>query len=259
MQLLEKLKWLNTYLLAEAPQYKEDANTYAETLEKQTELFRSLINLRHAAPISSEFIEIQDEVLKELTQIKGITDIKELSPVENHIYLWQGDITTLKVDAIVNAANSAMTGCYIPCHKCIDNVIHTYSGVQLRITCNDIMQKQGHLEETGKAKITQAYNLPSKHIIHTVGPIIFDKLEEIHKEQLSNCYVNCLDIAKENNLNSIAFCCISTGEFKFPNEEAADIAISTVHNWLYKNQNYKMEVIFNVFTDKDFKIYSRHF
>ena len=172
------------------------------------------------------------------------------------MYLWQGDITRLAVDAIVNAANSQLLGCFIPCHGCIDNAIHTAAGVQLRQNCFDIMQKQKHAEPTGSAKITSAYNLPSKYVIHTVGPIIHGDLTQEDWGLLAACYKSCLDIAAEHKLNSIAFCCISTGEFHFPNKEAAEIAVQTVKkDYLRQNTASIDRIVFNVFKDMDFNIY----
>ena len=166
----------------------------------------------------------------------------------------QGDITTLEVDAIVNAANSALLGCFVPLHACIDNAIHSAAGLQLRDACNKIMQQQGHSEPTGKAKLTPAYNLPSKFVIHTVGPIISHSGNPTDKEEnlLADCYENCLKISVENNLQSIAFCCISTGEFHFPNCRAAEIAVEVVRKFLAENN---LVVVFNVFKDLDLKIY----
>lgn len=215
-------------------------------------LFRSLVNLREPEPISEEFLRVQDAFLQAELKAKGITELSELSPISKNIYLWQGDITTLAADGIVNAANSGMLGCFTPCHACIDNAIHTYAGVQLRLECADIMRRQGHPEPTGGAKITKAYNLPSKYILHTVGPIINGALTDRACELLADCYRSSLALAKENGLRSIAFCCISTGEFRFPQEMAAEIAMKTVKEW-----QGDMEVIFNVFKDRDFEIYNR--
>ena len=204
---------------------------------------------------SEEFLKIQDEYLQEESRRKGITDIADLQPVQNDIYLWQGDITTLKCGAIVNAANSQMLGCFQPCHGCIDNAIHTFAGVQLRRDCNDIMQKQGHNEPTGQAKITPAYNLPCKYVIHTVGPIVGGRLKNKDCELLKSCYLSCLKLAEENGVESIAFCCISTGVFGFPQKEAAQIAVDTVKK--YKAEmNSNIKVIFNVFKDDDYIIYN---
>ena len=203
---------------------------------------------------SDEFLKIQDEYLREETRLKGVTDISALTPIQPDIYLWQGDITTLKCDAIVNAANNQMLGCFCPNHGCIDNAIHTFAGVQLRLDCAELMKKQGHEEPTGQAKITPAYNLPCRFVIHTVGPIVYGRLTDKDCELLRSCYRSCLKVADENSLKSIAFCCISTGEFHFPNERAAEIAIDTVKKYKAETQS-EIKVIFNVFKDTDYKIY----
>ena len=221
---------------------------------KQKKLLRSLMNIRMAAPISEAFLQIQDEYLQETVKEKGITDIRDLKPAEEGIYLWQGDITTLRCDAIVNAANSGMTGCYQPCHNCIDNCIHTYAGIQLRNACAEIMEKQGYEEPTGRAKITPAFNLPCKYVLHTVGPIVQGHLTKEHEELLASCYRSCLELADENDVKSVAFCCISTGVFMFPNERAAEIAVQTVRDYR-REKNSGIEVIFNVWKDVDYEIY----
>ena len=248
----ERLIFLNTELLAERP----DAHRFVLP-ESEAELFRllrSLMNVRPARPISDEFLKIQDEFLKEETENKGIVDISDMAEIRPDIYLWQGDITRPRVGAIVNAANSGMTGCYYPCHGCIDNVIHTYAGVQLRIECDEIMNEQGYPEPTGMAKITDSYNLPCQKVIHTVGPIVSGRLTEEHCALLKSCYRSCLELADKEGLDSIAFCCISTGEFHFPNEAAAHIAIDTVSR--YKEETGSgIKVIFNVFKDIDLEIY----
>ena len=219
-------------------------------------LFRALVNLRMPKPASKEFLQIQDEYLQEQLRLKGVTDIADLSPVAFDIYFWQGDITTLKCDGIVNAANSQMLGCFCPNHGCIDNAIHTFAGVQLRQECAELMKAQGKEEGTGQAKITKAYNLPCKYVLHTVGPIVYGELTKQHEKLLADCYRSCLALADENGLQSIAFCCISTGEFHFPNERAAQIAIQTVTD--YKRQTgSKIKVIFNVFKDYDYEIYAK--
>lgn len=223
---------------------------------EQKALLRGLLNVRMPNDISKEFLQIQDEYLQEECKSKGITDLKDLEPIQNDIYLWQGDITTLKCDAIVNACNCDLLGCFYPNHKCIDNAIHTFSGIQLRLACNEIMVKQGHKEETGKAKITLAFNLPCKYVIHTVGPIVRGKLTEKDCDLLKSCYISSLEIAEKNHLNSIAFCCISTGEFHFPNDKASEIAINTVKEYKEKTHS-KIKVIFNVFKDKDYEIYRK--
>ena len=250
----EKLLWLIKYLLAENTQYSKIE--IPACVEEQFQLYRSLVNVRMPKPISDEYLAIEDAYLSEETNKKGVTHLSEITQIKNDIYLWQGDITTIDADAIVNAANNQLLGCFCPCHACIDNCIHTFSGVKLRLKCNEIMQKQGYKEPTGKAKITPAYNLPSKYVIHTVGPIISSVLTKKDKELLASCYSECLKLADKNNLKSIAFCCISTGEFHFPNDKAARIAIDTVKEYKEKT-NSKIKVIFNVFKDKDYEIYKK--
>ncbi|MDE5604632.1 MAG: protein-ADP-ribose hydrolase [Eubacterium sp.] len=248
----EKLLWLIKYLLAENPRYS--GIEIPDRIDEQFNLYRSLVNVRMPQAISEEYFAVEDEFLQEETSKKGITYINELIPCENDIYFWQGDITTIDADAIVNAANNQLLGCFCPCHACIDNCIHTFSGVRLRLKCNEIMQAQGYKETTGKAKITPAYNLPSKYVIHTVGPIISGILTKRDKELLASCYYECLKTADAYDLESIAFCCISTGEFHFPNDKAAQIAVNTVKEYKEKT-NSQTKVIFNVFKDKDYEIY----
>ncbi|MBR4313516.1 MAG: protein-ADP-ribose hydrolase [Lachnospiraceae bacterium] len=250
----EKRLYLIKYLLSENNKYSNVEIPSDE--DNQKKLLRSLFNVRLPANIDVEILKVQDDYLKEETRLKGITDIKGLKQTEEGIYLWQGDITTLKCDAIVNAANSGMTGCYIPCHNCIDNIIHTFAGIELRNDCNEIMMKQGHEEETGKAKITKAYNLPSKYIIHTVGTIVNGNVTNENQEELKSCYMSCLKLADEKKLSNIAFCCISTGVFGFPNQRAAEIAIDTVKRYKSEN-NSKIEVVFNVFKKCDYEIYKK--
>ena len=248
----ERLNFLIQYLLDENKEY-QDIKIPSAVLEKQC-LLRSLMNVRPPKPIGEDFLQIQDAYLSKRLAMKGVTKLEDISPVKPGIFLWQGDITTLAVDAIVNAANSQMLGCYIPCHRCIDNAIHTYAGVQLRLECFEIMQRQGHEEETGQAIITKAYNLPCRYVLHTVGPIIYGTVTKADRELLASCYRSCLDLAAEYNLHSVAFCCISTGEFHFPNELAAQIAIKTVKEWQMHN-NVKVDAVFNVFKDNDYAIY----
>lgn len=248
----EKLNNLIAYLLSERPEWND--LTIPTSEKEQFDLYRSLVNIRSAGKASAEYLKAEDEFLQKLTAQKGITDIADLQPVEKNIYLWKGDITTLKCGAIVNAANSGMTGCYQPCHNCIDNCIHTFAGVRLRLKCAEIMRLQGHEESTGKAKITPAYNLPCDYVIHTVGPIVQSRLTKKHCELLKSCYQSCLELAILNGIKSIAFCCISTGVFGFPQDKAAEIAIQTVREFL---KTHDIEVIFNVFTEKDFDIYKR--
>ncbi len=250
----EKQNFLINYMLEERGETAEiPRDEYS-----RKRLLRSLFNLRMPMACSEEFLRVQDEYLQEQTKNKGVTDIDDLQPVAEDIYLWQGDITTLRCDAIVNAANSQMLGCFSPCHGCIDNAIHTFAGVQLRAACNELMTAQGYEEPTGQAKITPAYNLPSKYVIHTVGPIVSGRLTEEHCELLKSCYLSCLKLAEENGCESVAFCCISTGVFGFPKEEAAKIALNTVRE--YKSETDSgVKVIFNVFGDSDLRIYQSLF
>ena len=227
-----------------------------QDVSDQKLLLRGLLNVRPAQVCNPEFLRVQDAYLRQATAEKGITDCSALSPVQPGLYLWQGDITTLKCDAIVNAANSGMTGCYAPNHRCIDNAIHTFAGVQLRLACAEIMERQGCPEPTGQAKITPAFNLPCRYILHTVGPIVDESPTERDCAQLESCYRACLTLAAENHLESIAFLCISTGEFHFPNEQAAQIAVQTVKTFLNQKSSVK-KVIFNVFKDLDREIYAR--
>lgn len=256
MSVQNTLLQLNKILLDEMPEYKEQASGFINNYEGQRRLLRSLMNVRRPMLLNSEFLQLQDEFLLEEVNAKGVISISSLKPIKanKQIYLWLGDITTLAVDAIVNAANSALLGCFVPCHGCIDNAIHSVAGLQLRNECYEMMQQQGHEEETGTAKITGAYNLPCKKVIHTVGPIIYDKLTQNDCDFLASCYKECLRIAIDNNLKNIAFCCISTGEFRFPNEKAAQIAVDTVMKFKEDNQS-EIEVIFNVFKEKDYNIY----
>ena len=241
-------------LLKENPAYR-DLGIPTDT-NSQRQLLRGLMNLRAPQRIEADFLKMQDEYLQGETAAKGITDIADLTPMQPGLYLWQGDITTLQCDAIVNAANSGMTGCYIPNHRCIDNAIHTFAGVELRLACAELMEQQGYPELTGRAKITPAFNLPCKYVLHTVGPIIDGRVTKADKELLASCYRSCLELAAENGLESVAFCCISTGEFHFPNDLAAEIAVQTVKEFLKKQTSVK-KVIFNVFKDLDKAIYEK--
>lgn len=248
----ERLLWLIKYLLAEDSRYCKVE--IPDDTDERFNLYRSLVNVRMPEHISDEYLAVEDEYLQEEISKKGITHITEWIPCDDVIYLWQGDITTIGTDAIVNAANNQLLGCFCPCHACIDNCIHTFAGVRLRLKCNEMMQKQGFKEPAGKAKITFAYNLPSKYVIHTVGPIISGVLTKRDKELLAACYKECLKLADKYNLESIAFCCISTGEFHFPNDRAAQIAVDTVKKYKAET-NSKIKVIFNVFKDQDYEIY----
>lgn len=250
----ERRQILIRYLLDERPEYKDVS--IPQGGEKEKKFLRSLMNVRMAAPVSEEFLQIQDEYLQEENKNRGIVELAELTPIQDGIYLWRGDITRLRCGAIVNAANSGLTGCYLPCHDCIDNCVHTYAGIQLRNYCNDLMEKQGHEEPAGQAKITPAYNLPCGYVIHTVGPIVKGRLTQNHCDLLQSCYRSCLELADESCVESIAFCCISTGVFMFPNEEAAEIAVQTVRDYKAKTGS-KIEVIFNVFKELDERIYRK--
>ena len=241
-------------LLKENPAYR-DLGIPTDT-NSQRQLLRGLMNLRAPQRAEADFLQMQDAYLQGETAAKGITNAADLAPVQPELYLWQGDITTLQCDAIVNAANSGMTGCYIPNHRCIDNAIHTFAGVELRLACEEMMEQQGYPEPTGRAKITPAFNLPCKCVLHTVGPIISGRVTKEDEELLASCYRSCLALAAENNLESVAFCCISTGEFHFPNEQAAEIAVRTVKEFL-KTQTSVKKVIFNVFKDLDKAIYEK--
>lgn len=254
MTQIEKRIYLIKALLREQPKYANLNIPAGE--QEQKNLLRSLFNIRMPMSASNDFLEVQNSYLQEETARKGIVELTDLSPIQEGIYLWKGDITTLRCDAIVNAANSQMLGCFCPCHGCIDNQIHTFSGIQLRLACNELMKEQEHDEPTGRAKITPAYNLPCRFVLHTVGPIIQNRVTKSDEEMLASCYKSCLEMAEENDIKSIAFCCISTGEFHFPNEKAAEIAIQTVKEFKEQAKS-KMEVIFNVYKERDYDIYRR--
>jgi O-acetyl-ADP-ribose deacetylase (regulator of RNase III) len=252
----ERRLFLIEYLLGESARYK--GTEIPADREEQWRLLRSLMNVRPAMPIREEFLRVQDDYLSVLAAERGITDAAVLPtvPSDQRLVLWRGDITTLRIDAIVNAANSQMEGCWLPCHACIDNCIHTYSGVQLRLACHEMMAAQGREEPTGQAKITPGFNLPAKVVLHTVGPIISGPLTLSHCDLLASCYTSCLELAAENGCRSIAFCCISTGVFRFPQDKAAEIAVRTVKEFLESN-NVLERVVFNVFTLEDERIYQK--
>ena len=248
----KRREYLIRYLLDEQLKYKD--TEMPDDIQAQKRLLRSLMNVRSPKSISEEFLRVQDDYLQAELAQKEVVSVSDLTPLAPGIYVWQGDITTLACDAIVNAANSGMTGCYYPCHGCIDNAIHSYAGVQLRLECDAIIKAQGHEETTGTAKITEAYNLPCRYVLHTVGPIITGSLKKQDEDLLASCYRSCLALAEEYGLKSIAFCCISTGEFRFPNQRAAEIAVETVREYR-KQTGSEIEVIFNVFKDIDDEIY----
>ena len=252
----ERLRYLVEGLVAE---YKEKHNEHIDIPMNEAEqfnLFRALCNIRPAGSMPAEWMKVQDEYLNELAREKGIVTINDMEKRAPQIYLWQGDITRLSVDAIVNAANNQLLGCFAPNHRCIDNTIHTFAGIELRMACSRMIEYMDMPEKTGVARKTYGFNLPAKHVIHTVGPIIYDSLTDIEREQLASCYRSCLELANAYSLQSIVFCCISTGEFRFPNEEAAQIAIDTVRTYL-KETNSKIQVVFNVFKDIDYDIYNK--
>ena len=227
-----------------------------ESLDELWSAFRALVNTRPPIPADDSWLSMQDELLQGMIAEAGVStaDAATPSPADSRLLLWRGDITTLAVDAIVNAANSQMLGCWVPGHHCIDNAIHTYAGVQLRIECARLMAEQGHDEPTGGAKITPAFNLPAGHVIHTVGPIANGRPSDLHRRQLASCYESCLDRASEKGLGSVAFCCISTGVFGFPQEEAGQIAVAAVRDWLDARSG-AIQVVFNVFGEVDERRY----
>ena len=278
----EQLEYLVRYFAQEAMDSRDDSADLVEAdrilmLDIKTvsddelfRLFRSLVNVRTPRLLEGEALSVQDSFLKAEIAAKGIEDAEFLfaraGGSEDAINgmsdtaVWQGDITTLKADAIVNAANSELLGCWVPCHACIDNCIHTYAGVQLRYDCAAIMHAQKFAEPTGQAKITPAYNLPAKYVLHTVGPIVTGKVTQRDRELLASCYASCLNLAAENGCRSVAFCCISTGVFHFPNDEAAQIAVQTVHAWQAaqrKEGNRPVRVVFCVYKDLDKTIYEK--
>ena len=252
MTQIERRLFLIQELLKEQPKYSKIE--IPPSGQEQKVLLRALFNIRMPLPVNDAFLDVQNAYLQEEIHRKRVTRLTDLQAIQQGLYLWQGDITTLACGAIVNAANSQMLGCFYPNHGCIDNAIHTFAGVQLRLACAELMRKQGHEEETGKAKITPAFNLPCRYVIHTVGPIIGEQVTKSDKNALASCYRSCLELAEQNGVKSIAFCCISTGEFHFPNDKAAEIAVQTVKD--FKSQTHsEIEVIFNVFKELDCNIY----
>lgn len=250
----ERRRFLIDALLAERPSCrKQDVPNDAQ---RQKILLRALMNVRPPKPVSPEFLTVQDAYLRQELAEDGITRAEDLTPVDGDLYLWQGDMTRLACGAIVNAANSGMTGCYVPNHACIDNCIHTFAGVQLRLDCAELMARQGHEEPTGQAKITRAYNLPCDYVLHTVGPIVTGRVTPEDERLLASCYRACLELAEAHGVKSVAFCCISTGVFHFPNDRAAQIAVRTVRQYKAET-NSEMKVIFNVFKDLDRELYAQ--
>lgn len=223
--------------------------------EKKRALVRDYMNERFTLPVPPDLLELQDRLFWTETLERGIVDVASLPEKKNNIALWEGDITRLNADAIVNAANSRLLGCFIPGHNCIDNVIHSFAGMQLRRDCGRIMAQQGIPEEAGEAKITRAYNLPSRYVLHTVGPMIGREVSEEQRGALHSCYISCLDLAAEMGLCSVAFCCISTGVFNFPHAQAAEIAVGAVMTWKVHHPEKEIKVIFNTFLPEDTKLY----
>ena len=247
-------RFLIERLLAEDDRYR--GLTVPAAAQEQRRLLRSLMNVRPPRAADETFLTVQDDYLRQELAEAGLTDVADLRPVEGDLYLWQGDITRLRCGAIVNAANSGMTGCYAPCHACIDNCIHTYAGVRLRLACAALMEEQGHEEPTGRAKLTRAYALPCDYVLHTVGPIVAGDVTPEDERLLASCYRSCLALAERHGVESLAFCCISTGVFRFPDQRAAEIAVATVRR--YKRETgSRMKVIFDVYKDTDRRIYER--
>jgi O-acetyl-ADP-ribose deacetylase (regulator of RNase III) len=231
-------------------------------------MLRALMNIRPPIAISPELLELQDRLLSAQREVRGVTHLEALRsiqmefpgtriPFAERLVLWRGDITTLAVDAIVNAANDRLLGCFIPHHRCIDNAIHSAAGIQLRLECNEIMRAQGHAEPTGRAKTTRGYNLPARYVLHTVGPIITVEVTVEDKRLLASCYTACLNLAAQySDIRSVAFCSISTGEFRFPRSLAAEIAVQTVCDWMKGSDGRMEKVVFNVYTQEDYDIYA---
>ena len=259
----QRLEYLVEAFKAESDQYM-DLQTPGDT-EGRRYLLRSLMNIRMPGKMDDSVLAVQDEYLQERIREKGIVTLEDIPVKEGVISVWQGDITRLAVDAIVNAANSQMLGCFIPMHTCIDNCIHTFAGIQLRAECNRQMNRmrmkygQNYEQPTAVPMLTDAYNLPAKKVIHIVGPVVNGKLTPALEQELADCYTNTLDLCAENGLRSVAFCCISTGVFHFPPERAAQIAAKTVRKWLADHDGALERVIFNVFRDQDRDIYEHLF
>lgn len=287
----EKVAFLIEHLLTEIPAYREEVARIPRDRQAQRDFLRALMNVRPPIPLQADFLRVQDALLTEEREARGVVDGAALPTVaeercmtmtcgaasgtgmdtaDENFVLWQGDITRLAVDAIVNAANSALLGCFVPLHRCIDNAIHSAAGLALRAVCDEIMREQGHPEPAGRAKITSGFNLPARYVLHTVGPIIAPVGSHVHEpgiftgvtheaqQCLASCYRACLDLATEHGLTSVAFCCISTGEFHYPPQEAAETAVATCRAWLRAN-DAPMRIVFNVFKDEDLAIYRRIF
>ena len=251
----ELVRALSAHLLAERPALRPWAAEF-KAKEGPRRLLRALMNLRPPAPLDPALLALQDRLLTAEREERGVVDGMTLPTVRSdpQLAIWQGDITRLRADAVVNAANSALLGCFHPCHGCIDNAIHSAAGLQLRDACARLMAAQGHPEPNGRAKLTKGYNLPARYVLHTVGPVVSGRVTDQDRRELASCYRSCLTLAAERGLESVAFCCISTGEFHFPNREAAEIAVETVMGFLRSKTSIR-RVIFNVFKDEDAVLY----
>lgn len=255
----QRLDYLVEEFKKDSVQYK-DLETPKDT-EGKRHVLRSLMNIRMPKPFPEEALAVQDDYLAGRAEEKGIVRLSDIPVTRGAVSIWQGDITRLAVDAIVNAANSQMLGCFVPMHICIDNSIHTFAGIQLRAECNRQMDQlrsrygQDYEQPTAVPMLTDAYNLPAKKVIHVVGPIVQYGLTPELEKDLADCYLHTLDMCVENNLKSVAFCCISTGVFRFPNKRAARIAVSAVNSWLSQHPGAMDRVIFDVFKDEDRKYY----
>ena len=248
--------------------FKADSGEFGDletpkSVQERRRVLRSLMNIRMPRPLPLEVLAMQDDYLRQRAAGKGVVGLRDIPVVRGGISLWQGDITRLAVDAIVNAANSQMLGCFVPMHSCIDNCIHSFAGVQLRSECARQMSRlrarygPDYVQPTAVPMLTDGYNLPAKKVIHIVGPIVADTLTEQLERDLANCYKNTLDLCRENGLRSVAFCCISTGVFRFPGKRAAEIAVETVADWLNAHPGAVARVIFNVFMDEDKAYYEQ--
>ena len=255
----ERLDYLVEAFKADSGEYR-NLRTPKDT-EGKRRILRSLMNIRMPGEMDESVLEIQDDYLQERIRENGIVELSDIPEIRDGISIWQGDITRLRVDAIVNAANSQMLGCFVPMHTCIDNCIHTFAGIQLRAECNKQMRKmrsrygRDYEQPTAIPMLTDAYNLPAKKVVHIVGPIVQDRLTPELEQDLADCYTNTLELCAENDLRSVAFCCISTGVFRFPNKRAAEIAVHTVKQWLETHPGKVDRVIFNVFKDEDRRYY----
>ena len=259
----ERLKFLVEAFKADSGEYRNLA--VSEDREEQRRVLRSLMNVRMPGNMDPDTLRVQDAYLQERAAEKGVVTLNDIPALESdpRLSIWQGDITRLLVDAIVNAANSRMLGCFVPMHTCIDNCIHTFAGVQLRAECDRQMRElrrkygRGYEQPTAVPLLTDAYNLPAKKVVHIVGPIVQHKLTPALEKDLADCYSNILNLCETNALKSVAFCCISTGVFRFPADRAAEIAVETVKRWLDEHPDSMRRVIFNVFSDKDRNYYER--